>query len=56
MVQFRGNIVSPDGKATASMEMSAAREQAGQLGASAAEHILQNGGKAIIDMIQHEIT
>jgi len=54
MVQLQGNIASPDGKAIASVEMSAATAQAGQLGARAAEHILQNGGKAIIDMIQHE--
>lgn len=54
MVQFQGNIVSPDGKATASVEMSVAIEQSGQLGANAAEYILQNGGKAIIDLIQHE--
>lgn len=54
MVQFQGNIVSPDGKSTASVEMSVAIEQSGQLGANAAEYILQNGGKAIIDLIQHE--
>jgi hydroxymethylbilane synthase len=51
-VWFRGNIVSPDGRQKVEIEGSAPIHEAGQLGASTAENLLQKGGAAIVNSIR----
>lgn len=50
---FNGNIVAPDGSDKASVSMHATLDAAGSLGLHAASEILQNGGRAITESMQH---
>jgi hydroxymethylbilane synthase len=51
-VQLRGNILRPDGKAKAEIEMKASRQDASGLGVNAANEILLNGGEEIVHSIR----
>ena len=52
-LHFRGNIFSPDGKQSATVEKRYAPAEASLAGAHAARELLQNGGKAIAAIIQN---
>jgi hydroxymethylbilane synthase len=52
-VHFEGNILSLDGKEIASIEKTVHIHNSIGLGTSAAKELLQNGGQAIADSIQH---
>ncbi len=52
-VYFKGNMLSVDGSQIATVEQSAALEQASNLGVEAAHEILLNGGREIAAGIQH---
>jgi hydroxymethylbilane synthase len=49
MIRFKGNILSPDGKEKADVAFSWEASRAGDLGKTAAEEILNHGGRAIAD-------
>lgn len=52
-VHFQGNLLSTDGKQKAEFETTVPVWEAADLGAYAAEMILQNGGRQIADHIRH---
>jgi hydroxymethylbilane synthase len=52
-VHFEGNILSLDGKEKASIEKTVAIGNSAGLGTVAAKELLENGGQAIADSIQH---
>ncbi len=52
-VQFRGNIVAVDGSAKVEIEKTVLVSEAADLGYIAAKEILEQGGKAIVDTINH---
>jgi hydroxymethylbilane synthase len=52
-VHFEGNILSLDGKEKASIEKTVHIHNSIDLGTTAAKELLQNGGQAIADSIQH---
>jgi hydroxymethylbilane synthase len=52
-VYFRGNILTPDGTQIADIEKKLPLEKAANLGKLAAEELLHNGGKKIIDQFHH---
>ena len=52
-LHFRGNILSLDGKQVASIERTLPLGTAMNLGSTAAQELLQDGGKLIADSIQH---
>ena len=51
-IHFKGNILAGDGSRKVEMERTAGIEEAASLGKSAAEEILSNGGKEIMDTIR----
>ncbi len=53
-ILFKGNIVSPDGKKKAHIELSASVEKGSELGIRAAKEILENGGTEIAEEIRNE--
>lgn len=53
ILYFNGNIVAPDGSNKASVTMQATVQAAGSLGLHAAGEILENGGRAITESMQH---
>jgi hydroxymethylbilane synthase len=53
LVHFRGNILSPDGKEKAEVEISLPVAEAGDLGTKAANQLLMKGGQAIADKIRN---
>jgi hydroxymethylbilane synthase len=52
-IHFEGNILSLDGKEKASIEKTVHIHNSTGLGTTAAKELLQNGGQAIADSIQH---
>jgi hydroxymethylbilane synthase len=52
-VHFEGNILSLDGKQKVSVRQTAAINNSHDLGVTAANELLQKGGKTIADQIQH---
>jgi hydroxymethylbilane synthase len=52
ILEFKGNIVSTDGRSKASLEKKVALADAGNLGMQAAKEILLNGGQPIVDYIR----
>jgi hydroxymethylbilane synthase len=52
-VHFEGNILSLDGKEIAAIEKTISIHDSAGLGTTAAKELLQNGGQAIADRIQH---
>lgn len=52
-VQFKGNIVAVDGSAKVEIEKTVQVSDAADLGYLAAKEILEQGGKAIVDTINH---
>lgn len=52
-VQFKGNIVAVDGSAKVEIEKTVLISEAADLGYIAAKEILEQGGKAIVDTINH---
>jgi len=52
-VQFKGNIVAVDGSAKVEIEKTVLVSEAADLGYIAAKEILEQGGKAIVDTINH---
>lgn len=52
-VQFKGNIVAVDGSAKVEIEKTLLVPEAADLGYIAAKEILEQGGKAIVDTINH---
>jgi len=52
-VHFAGNILSLDGRRKISVEKTIAIDNSNKLGVIAANELLQNGGQAIADEIQH---
>jgi hydroxymethylbilane synthase len=52
-IHFRGNLLSPDGKQHQEVSFAIRKEAAVELGKRAAEQILKNGGKEIMESIQH---
>jgi hydroxymethylbilane synthase len=52
-VYFQGNILSLDGKEKVTIEKTVAINSSTNLGVIAAKELLQNGGQAIADRIQH---
>lgn len=53
MLHFRGNIFSPDGKEKAEVEKSIVADQAQQTGIEAAQEILNNGAREILQAIRN---
>jgi len=53
MLVFRGNMLTKDGKQKAEIYKEAFVTDAGDLGVTAANGILANGGDAIIDQIRN---
>ena len=53
IIKFRGNIVAVDGSAKVAIEKSALLSASNNLGNIAAKEILENGGQAIVDTINH---
>lgn len=51
---FKGNMVSPDGSMKASVEQTAALDEADQLGIRMANEIRNRGGQAILDRIKQK--
>jgi hydroxymethylbilane synthase len=54
LVHFRGNILSPDGKEKAEIDITASVIEAGDMGIKAANQLLTKGGQAIADKIRNE--
>ncbi|TMI94059.1 MAG: hydroxymethylbilane synthase [Bacteroidetes bacterium] len=52
-VHFNGNMLSPDGKEKTETSFLVDRAQAAELGKTAAEKILDEGGKAVAEKIRH---
>lgn len=52
-INFRGNIVAVDGSAKIAIEKSVNISEANELGYLAAQEILEQGGQAIVDTINH---
>jgi hydroxymethylbilane synthase len=53
-VQFKGNVLSPDGKQKAVVEKTIALADASKLGVAAAKEILLNGGQNIVERIRNK--
>jgi hydroxymethylbilane synthase len=53
VIQFKGNILSLDGKKKIEIEKKASSSKAGNVGKLAAEDLLANGGKEIADSIRN---
>lgn len=53
-VHLQGNILSPDGKMKAELERTAPLEDAAALGVKAANELLENGGKEIVQLIRQK--
>jgi hydroxymethylbilane synthase len=53
-LNFKGNIFSVDGKHRVDVEKTTSLTDAGNIGNEAAQELLNNGGQAIADTIQHE--
>lgn len=53
-VVFKGNVLSPDGRQKAEVEMDLPTADASQLGLMAADEILANGGLAIVHKIRNK--
>jgi hydroxymethylbilane synthase len=54
LVHFRGNILSPDGKEKAEIDITAPVAEAGDAGTKAANQLLTKGGQTIADKISNE--
>ena len=52
-VYLKGNILSPDGKQKAEIELTSSSHQPGEAGMKAALELLNKGGKEIADKIRH---
>jgi hydroxymethylbilane synthase len=52
-IHFRGNILSPDGKEKAEVEMTCSNLRAEEFGIKAAEQLLKNGGQSIANKIRN---
>lgn len=55
MLHFRGNIFSPDGTKKVEIEKTVAVPESEDLGLRCAEEVLNNGGRAINDMIRQQL-
>lgn len=51
-INFKGNIVSPDGKQKTEVQMRLPKEKSNRMGFKAAKLILKNGGQAIVESIR----